>query len=133
MKRFSVCIAAAFAATFAGTAFADAPPDARHPVPPPGRVAPYAGPAPGYGRPRYGHRYRPTYGHAVMVRGSAYGPEPRYYPGLGNASPNAGLGVSHPQLVAITQYREAYIGRGLFYNTPGEPPWPSRATISVRY
>ena len=88
----------------------------------------------GQRRVRRVHRY-----DAVAVSaGPVYGREPRYYPGAGGASPNAGFGAFAPTAVAVVGYREPYIGRGLIYNVPPEPTWVtawSRRSnvISVNY
>lgn len=106
-----------------------------------------ASPEGGYGRVRaarpYGwhgprrHGWR-RHGHgrggfAGGFGGPVYGREPALYPGLDAGSPNSGFGALSPRPVAVSEYREAYIGRGLFYNTPPQPYFPSSGTISVRY
>ncbi|WP_375460504.1 hypothetical protein [uncultured Enterovirga sp.] len=125
--------AALAAASAAAPALADAPPERAYRRP---HVAPFAIPRPewtGPRRMRHGHRHP---GFAVAAAGPVYGREPRYYPGMGGASPNAGFGAVSP--VAVVGYREPYIGRGLVYNVPPEPTWAvgwSRRSnvVSVKY
>lgn len=108
---------AALAAALSGTgrAAADAPaagfghrPPAMHRsfgpryAPPPRRYG-Y-----GYGAPR--HR---RYGYRVVAAEPDLGPVPPFFRGMGDAAASLGGGP-----VGLTLYREAYIGRGLFYNTP---------------
>ncbi|MDB5592375.1 hypothetical protein [Enterovirga sp.] len=120
-------------------ALADAPPvDAKRVrLGPPSAAVPMRAALPAY-------RPLPTARRAARVHrfdrfavagGPVYGAEPRYYPGAGGASPNAGFAPPVP--VAVVGYREAYIGRGLLYNTPPEPTWASWShrsdVISVKY
>lgn len=78
-------------------------------------VRPHPGPGYGYAHRRHAwHRHRGYRGPGYSV--GSYGAPPAY-----------GM-VSGP-----SEYTEAYIGRGLVYNTPPEPYWPSTDVISVRY
>lgn len=133
----SLGLALALAAAIVSVpALADAPPDARHAVPAPGAIAGHhprtVSIAPR--RMRRAHRFDSV---AVVAAGPVYGREPRYFPGAGGASPNAGFGAPIP--VAVVGYREPYIGRGLIYNTPPEPNWTlvgwsgRSNVISVKY
>lgn len=123
-------------AAAASPVVADAPPDrgfARRPVP--SHAEPILrGPAPS---PRYARAIRPRRFHGpgpvFIPGGPAYGAEPAYFPGMGAGSPNAGFGAFDPVPVAVTQYREAYIGRGLIYNVPPQPSLGATNVISVRY
>lgn len=68
-----------------------------------------------YGAPRHHHHrhHHRRYGHAPVMVGPAPGPLPPFFPGMGDgAAPLEG------QPVGLTLYREAYIGKGLIYNTP---------------
>lgn len=125
---------AALVLAAASPSLADAPPDrgfARRPVP--SRPDPILrGPAPSA---RYARAVRPrrVHGPIFIPGGPAYGAEPAYFPGMGGGSPNAGFGAFDPVPVAVTQYREAYIGRGLIYNVPPQPHPGATDVISVRY
>lgn len=113
----------------AGPALADAPGDA-------------SGAGPSVGHARVHHGYRSAYGgRGTRVRGSfqgygfaaggpGYGPEPPYFDGTGGASPSGGFGGAP---VALSLYREPYIGPGLVYNVPPQPFLRASNTISVRY
>lgn len=130
-----IVLAAAVLGALCTPVLADSPPvDAKHPRLAP--AAPVYGPGPAWPGPRRLHRARRIGGFAVAA-GPVYGREPRYYPGAGGASPNAGFGALAPVPVAVVGYREPYIGRGLIYNVPPEPTWAvwSRRSevISVRY
>ena len=110
----------------AGPCFADAPPEqgARRGAPA-SRLRPVARqvlPARHQAR-RHGSRAFVA-PYPVEPIGPGYGPLPALYPGYDAAAP-AGP-------VAISEYREAYIGRGLFYNTPPQPYFPA-GPISVKY
>lgn len=115
-------------------ALADAPPPSRRGT---GAAPAHHGPQAGWSgarRHRHHHGVR-VRGYAAVSAGPVYGPEPHYYPGAGGASPNAGFGAV--RAVAVVGYREAYIGRGLVYNTPPEPHWAVWShrsdVISVKY
>lgn len=136
--RLLLAASAALLAAAASPARADAPPDrgfARRPVPSRLEAAPaLRRRAPDMrdvriDRPR---RHDGT-GPGFIPRGPRYGAEPPYFPGMGGASPNAGFGAFGPVPVAVTEYREAYIGRGLIYNVPPQPDFASSNVISVRY
>lgn len=115
----AVLAAAGAALSLAGPARADAPPPVRGYEP---RAAPVVHPS----RPRFRrHSHRVHAGYRLSGAGPVYGAEPVYYPGAGGASPNAGFGALAPVPVAVSEYREPYIGRGLIYNVPGEPTWSS--------
>lgn len=77
------------------------------------------------------HRHGPV--RVFVPGGPGYGPEPVTYPGMGGALPSGGFMVSEPLPVAVTLYREAYIGRGLIYNVPPLPGFASQPVISARY
>lgn len=71
--------------------------------------------------PRHGYR-RAAYGYREPGSDiGSYGPPPAY------GQPAYGF-VSGP-----AEYTEAYIGRGLIYNTPPEPGGSSYSVISSRY
>lgn len=70
------------------------------------------------------------YGYGVAAAGPGYGPEPPYFDGTGGASPSGGYGTAE---VALSLYREAYIGHGLVYNVPPQPFLRASNVISVRY
>lgn len=93
----------------AGTAHADAPGPGFGPEP---------GPGLGY-RPVRRHAYRARHVHR-RYRAVRHGwADPAY--------PAAAFGA----VVGPSEYREAYIGRGLIYNTP--PDLGGEVTLSVRY
>ncbi|TDR85180.1 hypothetical protein [Enterovirga rhinocerotis] len=125
----SAAVAAAFlvqAMLAASPALADAPPAG---------YRGHARPAPAYHRPsRLGHapvrRHHRRY--AASGRGYAIGPS---YGGLPPFYPGEGAAASHLQgaPVMMTLYREAYIGRGLIYNTPPQTSAPRGPVLSVRY
>lgn len=130
--RISFAVAALVAGCLSsGPTLADepAPGFGRRPVhAPPGHGPRYA-PAPrhhgyGYGAPRHRHfGYRPV--------GVGAGPMPPFYDGMGGA-----LDHLADAPVRVTLYREAYIGRGLLYNTPPtlDRPGPGfGAVLSARY
>lgn len=83
-------------------------------------------------RPAYGARRIRVrgYGYGFAANGPVYGPEPPYFDGTGAASPSGGYGDAP---IALSLYREAYIGRGLIYNVPPQPFLRSSNVISVRY
>lgn len=79
---------------------------------------------------RYGYapRHRHHYGHGgYRVAGPSLGPLPPFFEGMGD-------GAAHLEgaPVGLTLYREAYIGRGLIYNTPPTLDRPA-SVLSVRY
>lgn len=123
MRLFVLPLALAATLIAAGSASADAPPDramGRYPVV---RETMTYGAVP-YRPHRRRHVRSRGLGGGFAV-GPAYGPQPPLYPGYDLGAP------SGP--VAISEYREAYIGRGLFYNTPPQPYFPTSAVISVNY
>ena len=63
----------------------------------------------GYGAPRHRHHG----GYRAIAAGPSYGPLPPFFGGMGNDAAHL---TGTP--VGLTLYREAYIGRGLIYNTP---------------
>lgn len=129
MKASQIGATLALAAAFALPAAADAPPDRGIRS---GTRDVSAGSHRWAGRSHARHAGHRHHGFRTYSGpGPAYGP--RYYPGYGNASSNAGFGALAPAPVAVTLYREAYIGRGLIYNTPPEPHWRSSTVISVKY
>ena len=87
----------------------------------------------GYG-PAYGARHLRVrgsgYGDGYAASGPGYGPEPPYYDGTGTASSSGAYGTAP---VALSLYREAYIGPGLVYNVPPQPFLRPSNVISVRY
>lgn len=137
MRAPALLLALGAAALAGGPAAADAPPRdmAKRPVLNRPVLAPLA-PDSGHAmRVHRVHRRPHSVRAAIAAVGPGYGPEPPYFPGMGGASPNAGFGNALP--VQVTLYREAYIGRGLIYNTPPEPQgqasYAHSNVISVRY
>lgn len=139
--RISLAIAA-FAAILAGAvpAAADAPAAGfgRRPAMAPRAIAPRYAPARPdgyrYGAPRRHHHRHYGYGPAAL--GPAAGGLPPFYTGMGD-----GAAYLEGQPVGLTLYREAYIGRGIFYNTPptldrpdfGYGGFRGRPVLSSRY
>ena len=127
MKMFFAALAALLFATM--PAIADAPPDGfgRRPVVAHRHHAPHYAPPVrryGYGGPRYRH-----YGYRPVAAGPALGPLPPFFPGMGSEA-----GHLHHAPVGLTLYREAYIGRGLLYNTPPTLDVPGPGPyLSARY
>lgn len=77
---------------------------------------------------RYGYAPRHRHDHGgYRVAGPSLGPMPAFYQGTGE-------GAAHLEdaPVGLTLYREAYIGRGLIYNTPPTLDRPV-SVLSVRY
>ena len=95
--------------------------------PPPPRYAPprhY-----GYGAPR--HRHHGHGGHYGYRAGPAVGPLPPFFSSHGDAAAHL-----EGAPVGLTLYREAYIGRGLIYNTPPTLDRPGLGygpVLSARY
>lgn len=128
--RISLVVAAIVAGGLAsGPAFADepAPGFGRRPIHAAPAHGPRYAPAPrryGYGAPQYRHvGYRP------VVAGP--GPMPPFYDGMGGAVDHLANAPIH-----VSLYREAYIGRGLIYNTPPtlDRPGPGFGPVlSARY
>lgn len=103
-------------------------------------------PAAGFGRrpaqaapPAYGPRAAPRhYGHGRPVRHYGYGRPP--HPHFGHRpfayGPGDGAAQFEGPAVGMTLYREAYIGRGLYYNTPptlDRPDFGYGPVLSARY
>ena len=117
--RFMLLAALAGAGLSAAPAQADAPGD-------------------GFGRAPYGYRHaaprrhvhvrrRHYGGYAGYVPGPAYGPLPPFFAGTSD-----GAAHLHGTPVQMSVYREAYIGRGLVYNTPPTLDVPG-PVLSARY
>jgi hypothetical protein len=128
--KVSVPLVALAAALAAGPAAADAPPagwgrsphSASRPLPPR-----YAPPPPRLGH-RHAHHHRQG-GYRIVASGPSYGALPPFFAGMGDAADHL-----YGAPVRLTLYREAYIGRGLIYNTPPTLDVPNGgAVLSVRY
>jgi hypothetical protein len=118
-------VVAALAATCAamGPALADAPPHGYG-----SRARGWHSPAIRHAHPVRRHvRHGRHHGDGGFVAGPGYGPLPPFFAGTGAAADHL-----HGTPVTVTVYREAYIGRGLIYNTPPTLDVPG-PVLSVRY
>lgn len=119
--RHAVGALAVLAALGASPAFADGPDPAYRPQAPGYRPAYRSA---GYRRAAFGYR-RP--GSDI----GSYGPPPAFRP---EAYGRQAYGqLAYRIVTGPVEYTEAYIGRGIVYNTPPAPAWPTYSVISARY
>lgn len=71
------------------------------------------------------HRHYEAAGYGE-IGGPALVREPAFFPGAGSGAPFGGR-------VAIVEYREPYIPRGVLYNFPGPPAFGRSAVIRAKY